>query len=150
MTWTPHVTVAAIIERAGKFLVVEELINGQCVVNQPAGHLEQGEGLVEAVIREVREETAWRFHPDHLVGIYRMHVQASGVTYLRACFSGRCSDHDPRQKLDKDILRTLWLDHSELLDRHDTLRSPLVMLCIEDYLGGARYPLDSIKDLGNV
>lgn len=149
-TWAPRVTVAAIIEQQDKFLIVEENIDGRIVLNQPAGHLEENETLLEAVIREVREETAWQFTPGELVGIYRMHVDNSGLTYLRFCFSGQCADHRPQQPLDKEIVRTLWLDRQALLDRKDSLRSPLVLHCIDDYLSGRRFPLAILKDLGHV
>jgi ADP-ribose pyrophosphatase YjhB (NUDIX family) len=150
MIWTPHVTVAAIVENEGKFLVVEEHIDNKIVYNQPAGHLEKNETLLQAVIREVREETARRFIPDKLVGVYRMQIDETGITYLRFCFTGRCTDHQPGQQLDKEIIQTLWLSQNELHARHDALRSPLVLQCIDDYVSGQYYSLDILKDLGNI
>lgn len=149
MTWTPRVTVAAVVENEGKFLVVEECINGNIVYNQPAGHLEQDETLLQAVVREVREETAWRFTPEELVGIYRAHITETDLTYLRFCFTGSCTDHRPAQQLDKEIIQALWMSRTELQARQDALRSPLVLQCIDDYLSGQRYSLEILKDLGN-
>ncbi len=143
--WTPRVTVAAVIERQGRFLMVREPIAGKPVYNQPAGHLEDDESLVEAVCREVREETAWRFLPRGLVGIYRWRMPEAGCTYLRFCFHGDCADHDPEQKLDDDIMETAWRSREELLGGQ--LRSPLVLTCLDDYLTGQRLPLDALKDL---
>ncbi len=146
MIWKPHVTVAAVIEREGRFLMVEEKSAGQLVYNQPAGHLDEGEGLITAAIRETREETAWGFTPTALVGLYRWQHPQKNSTYLRACFTGTCHDHDPRLKLDKGIVRALWMSRTELMAHTDRLRSPLVMRCIDDYLAGKRYPLDIIND----
>ncbi|MDX1252809.1 MAG: NUDIX hydrolase [Gammaproteobacteria bacterium] len=144
--WKPHVTVAAVIEREGRFLMVEEESEGRIVYNQPAGHLDEGEGLITAAIRETLEETAWRFEPSALVGLYRWrHPQ--GKTYLRACFSGACHGHDPSRTLDTGILRAVWLTRDELLANPAHLRSPLVMRCVDDYLAGKRYPLEIIGDL---
>lgn len=149
MRWSPRVTVAAVIENEGKFLVVEERINGRIVYNQPAGHLEKDETLLQAVIREVREETARRFIPEKLVGVYRVHIDETGITYLRFCFAGRCDDYQPDQQLDEEIVQALWLERRELQARQDALRSPLVLQCIDDYASGQHYSLDIIKDLGN-
>jgi 8-oxo-dGTP pyrophosphatase MutT (NUDIX family) len=143
----PEITVAGITESDGRFLVVEELINSRLVFNQPAGHVEQGETLMTAVIREVREETAWRFIPKALVGVYLWRSPASGVTTMRFAFEGSVADHDAEQQLDQGIVGTHWLSRTELLEREERLRSPLVMRCVEDYLGGNRQPLDSIAHL---
>jgi 8-oxo-dGTP pyrophosphatase MutT (NUDIX family) len=133
-----------VIEQAGRFLVVEEAPDGLSVLNQPAGHLEDRESLTDAVIREVREETAWHFQPEAITGLYRWrHPQ--GQTFLRICFSGQVQDHDPRQALDPDILRTHWLSREELVAR--TLRSPLVLRCLDDYLAGQRFPLSLCQEL---
>ena len=145
--WHPHVTVAAIAEREGKFLMVEERIGARTVLNQPAGHLEAGESLADAVIRETREETAWTFLPEELTGIYRWVQPETGATFLRHCYAGRVSEHHPQQPLDKGILRALWLSHEEITQQQDRLRSPLVLQCIEDYLAGRRYPLQLFKDI---
>lgn len=142
----PDITVAAVTERDGRFLVVEELINHRQVFNQPAGHVEQGETLLEAVAREVREETAWRFLPQAFLGVYLWH-SPHGRSFLRFAFAGSVSDHDPAQPLDQGILRTHWLSQAELEQREGELRSPLVLRCIEDYLAGQRQSLDAVAQL---
>ena len=149
MSWYPHVTVAAVIEEDGKFLVVKEQANGDIVYNQPAGHLEANESLTEAVIREVMEETAWRFTPEYIVGIYRMHVTRKDVTFMRVCFAGSVTDHHDGNVLDDGIIEAVWLSKSGLA-ANASLRSPLVLQCINDYLQGQRYNLDILKDIGNV
>jgi ADP-ribose pyrophosphatase YjhB (NUDIX family) len=148
MVWKPHVTVAAVIEHDGKFLVVEEIADQQAVYNQPAGHLEEGETFVDAITREVQEETAWRFMPDAIIGIYRWRKPDEGKTFVRTCFTGSLGDHDPVQKLDEGIIEAAWLTRDELLALPASrLRSPMVKLCLEDYLAGKRYPLDMITEL---
>jgi len=144
--WTPRVTVAAVVEQDGRFLLVEEETTEGTVFNQPAGHLEPGEGLLEAVIREVREETAWGFEPQGLVGVYRWPMPDGERTYLRFCFHGNCTDHRPQQALDAGILGTRWLSRREL-EREGRLRSPMVLRCIDDYLAGHSYPLGLIRDI---
>jgi ADP-ribose pyrophosphatase YjhB (NUDIX family) len=141
MPRTPDVTVAAIAERNGRLLFVEERIAHRLVLNQPAGHVEANETLVEAVIREAREETAWRFEPRALLGAYRWIRGTSGRVTLRFAFIGDVSDHDAAQRLDRGIVRSLWLTREELLERERRLRSPLVMRCVDDYLAGRRFPL---------
>ncbi len=149
MEWSAHTTVAALVERDGHYLMVEETTRaGLHVFNQPAGHLEPGESLLQAVIRETREETAWGFTPEGLVGIYRWQVPPDGPTYLRFCFYGHCQDHRPSQPLDDGILRALWLTREELTAAPLRLRSPMVLRCIDDYLAGARHPLTLLHDLG--
>jgi len=115
-------------------------------LNQPAGHLESGESLIEAVIRETNEETAWQFEPSALVGIYRWQHPTKQRTYIRYCFTGTVSNHDPEQKLDDDIHQALWLTHDELLARLADFRSPLVLDCIDDYLAGQRYSLNLLHN----
>jgi 8-oxo-dGTP pyrophosphatase MutT (NUDIX family) len=143
----PEITVAAITQDKGRFLVVEEYIKRRLVFNQPAGHVEQGESLLTAVIREVREETAWRFVPESLVGVYLWQSPVSGTTTMRFAFSGTVDDHHAAQPLDRGIVGTHWLSRADLLQREQALRSPLVLRCIEDYLGGSRQPLDSVAHL---
>ena len=143
----PEITVAAIAERDGRFLVVEERINQRHVFNQPAGHVEQGESLLTAVIRETREETAWRFEPKSLIGVYLWRSPESGVTTMRFAFSGAVDDHQPAQGLDDGIICTHWLSRSDLQQREKRLRSPLVLRCIEDYLDGKRQPIASVGHL---
>ncbi|MDQ5847829.1 MAG: NUDIX hydrolase [Pseudomonadota bacterium] len=139
--WKPSVTVAAVIERQGKFLFVEELIDGRRVLNQPAGHLDPGETLMEACAREVLEETAHRIAPTGLVGIYRWHYAAKDVTFLRFCFRGRIVRAE-EAPLDKQILGLQWLTSEELAARRTEHRSPLVQKCVDDYLVGRNFPLD--------
>jgi ADP-ribose pyrophosphatase YjhB (NUDIX family) len=148
MRWTPHVTVAAVAERDGALLFVEEVVNGRFVLNQPAGHWEEGEGLVEAVKREVMEETGHAFEPEALVGVYRWTVPDRELTYLRFCFTGQVSDAPQTPILEGGILRALWLTPDEAKAEQQRLRSPMVMRCIEDYLAGRRYPLALLNDLG--
>ena len=143
----PEITVAAIAETDGRFLVVEERINQRLVFNQPAGHVEHGESLLTAVIRETREETAWRFEPKSLIGVYLWRSPESGVTTMRFAFGGIVDDHQPQQALDHGIVRTHWMSRTDLQHREQRLRSPLVMRCIEDYLTGQRQPITAVSHL---
>jgi len=147
MIWKPHATVAAIIERDGKFLMVEELINGQRLFNQPAGHLDPDESLLDAVIRETREETAWHFVAEAVTGIYLWKHPDNGETFLRIAFCGQCSDHNPGQALDDGILQAVWMTRDELGQQKQQLRSPMVINCIDDYMTGKRYPLDVLNTI---
>lgn len=147
MPLKPEVTVAAVVETDGRFLVVEERISHQLVFNQPAGHVENGETLLEAAIREVREETAWLFAPEHMLGAYLWRNPVNGRSTLRFAFSGTVSDHHPEQRLDRGIITTHWFSRAELLDRKPRLRSPLVLRCIDDYVAGKRLPLDAVAFL---
>jgi 8-oxo-dGTP pyrophosphatase MutT (NUDIX family) len=147
MIWKPHATVAAIIERDSKFLMVEELINGKRLFNQPAGHLDPDESLLDAVIRETREETAWQFTADAVTGIYLWKHPGNGETYLRIAFCGQCYDHDAGQKLDEGILQATWMSRDELIMQRQNMRSPMVINCIEDYIAGKRYPLDILNHI---
>lgn len=147
MPHKPEITVAAVTEDDGRFLVVEEKINYQLVLNQPAGHVEHGETLLEAVIREAREETAWRFEPQALLGAYLWRNPANGRSTLRFAFSGTVSDHKPNQPLDTGIVTTHWLTRAQLVEREVRLRSPLVLRCVDDYIAGARQPLESVARL---
>jgi len=141
MVWKPDVTVAAIIERSGRFLLVEERIRGRLVLNQPAGHLEDGEALLDAVIRETLEETAWQFTPEALLGVYQWR-SARGHTTLRFAFTGSVHGYDAARPLDPPIVTTHWLAREEIAQRAARLRTPLVLRCVEDYLAGRRLPLD--------
>ncbi|MEJ0040098.1 MAG: NUDIX hydrolase [Gammaproteobacteria bacterium] len=147
MPHKPDITVAAVTEDDGRFLVVEERINHQLVLNQPAGHVEHGETLLEAVIREAREETAWRFEPRALIGTYLWRNPINGRSTLRFAFTGTVSDHKPDQPLDNPIVTTHWLTRAQLLERGPRLRSPLVLRCVDDYLSGVRQALDSVAAL---
>ena len=148
--WKPNVTVSAIIEREGKFMMIEEFSHGRLVYNQPAGHLEEGESLFQAVEREVREETAWGFKPEMGVGLYMHPSPSSGVTYLRICFTGSCHDHHPDQPLDNGIHKVIWMSIEEIRQNVDRLRSPMVLNCINDYLAGNRFPLSYFKHQLNI
>jgi 8-oxo-dGTP pyrophosphatase MutT (NUDIX family) len=137
---TISVTVAAVIERRGRFLCVQERVEKRLVLNQPAGHLDPGESLIAACRREVMEETAHRFEPTGLVGIYRWYYQPKDVTFLRFCFKGNLEGTDKRP-LDKEIVALHWLSAGELERRKAEHRSPLVQKCVEDFLAGRHYPL---------
>jgi ADP-ribose pyrophosphatase YjhB (NUDIX family) len=140
--WKPNVTVAAVIERNGSFLLVEEQTTEGIRYNQPAGHLEDGESLLDAVIRETLEESAWHFTPTALVGVYQYRQVVAGVTYLRFAFAGELSGHDAGRKLDTGIVRALWMPVADIRANRIKHRSPLLMQCVDDYLAGRRHPLD--------
>jgi 8-oxo-dGTP pyrophosphatase MutT (NUDIX family) len=154
--WKPSVTVAAVIERDGKFLLVEEHTPEGLQLNNPAGHLDPGESLVDACVRETLEETAFTFTPSDLVGIYMSRFQrtlpaAAGsnealedITYLRFAFCGNLGACDASRSLDTGIVRTLWLFPDEVRQSKDRHRSPLLLQCMEDYLRGQRLPLHSL------
>lgn len=139
--WRPNVTVAAVIERDGRFLFVEEEVDGRRVLNQPAGHLEPGESLLAAVVREVREETGYRFLPRALLGVYRWHDERNGLTYLRFGFAGEAVESSAAAERDRGILALHWLSPTEVRAERARHRSPLVLACVEDHLAGRRFPL---------
>ena len=143
--WKPNVTVAAVVERAGKFLMVEEETEDGIRFNQPAGHLDGGEALVAACAREMLEETAWHFTPTALIGIYQWRRPAGDITYLRFAFSGELGEHEDGRALDIGILRALWLTLAEIEASRARHRSPLVLQCIADYRAGRRFSLDLIQ-----
>ena len=142
--WKPNVTVAAVIEREGRYLLVEEASPRGPVLNNPAGHLERGETLVEGVVREVLEETACSFSPTHLVGVYLAPSAAGDVIYLRFAFTGVVSEPEPGWVLDSGILRALWLTPAEIDAERHRHRSPLLARGIADHRAGKRFPLDVI------
>ena len=146
MVWKPHVTVAAIIERDHRFLFVEEHTASGLKFNQPAGHLEPDEDFITAVKREVYEETAWQFEPEYLVSIQLWRKNPEHPTFLRLCFSGQCHSHEPEKALDEGIVATHWLSHAEIVAQHHRLRSPLVLLSLDNYLDGQQYPLSLLKN----
>ena len=143
--WKPHTTVAALCERDGKFLLVKELVDGNIVYNQPAGHLEPGETLLQAVVRETLEETRYPFTPQALQGIYRFEPnEASVKTYLRFLFRGVVGDL-VEGELDQGIIAAQWLSYTQVLSCREQHRSPMVLQCIEDFRQRPAYPLDVIS-----
>ena len=146
--WKPNVTVAALIERDGRFLLVEEETDDGLRFNQPAGHLDQGESLVAACAREALEETAWSFRPTALIGVYQWPRPQGDITYLRFAFGGELGDHHADRKLDAGILRAVWMTPEEIRASADRHRSPLVWQCVADHLAGRRYPLELISHYG--
>lgn len=136
-----HLTVAAVVEKHKRFLVVEELAGGREVINQPAGHVEPGETFHEAIVREMLEETAWHFQPSAIVGVYLWTQPDSGERFLRVTYTGKILGHDPKRQLDEGILRNLWLTRDDLLGREAQLRSPMVIRAIDDYQAGVRFPV---------
>ncbi len=146
--WKPNVTVTALIERDGRFLLVEEETDDGLRFNQPAGHLDQGESLVAACAREALEETAWSFRPTALIGVYQWPRPQGDITYLRFAFGGELGDHHADRKLDAGILRAVWMTPEEIRASADRHRSPLVWQCVADCLAGRRYPLELITHHG--
>jgi phosphatase NudJ len=147
MRWYPSVTVAAVIRRQDRYLMVEERPDGTRVINQPAGHLEYGETLAEAVVREVLEETGCRFSPTGLVGVYQWTVPGTGQTYLRFCFCGEVDDPLPGQETDPDIVAAHWMSLDEIASGKLPARSPLVLRCIQDSLDAQPVDLEIIHAL---
>lgn len=146
--WKPSVTVAAVVERDGRFLLVEEETAGGLRLNNPAGHLDPGESPAEGCARETLEETAYAFRPTHLVGVYLARFQRAStgedITYVRFAFCGEVGAHDPDRPLDTGIVRALWMTPEEVRASQERHRSPLVLRCMEDYLAGVRHPLDVV------
>jgi 8-oxo-dGTP pyrophosphatase MutT (NUDIX family) len=142
MTWRPDLTVAAVVERNGLFLVVEERIQRAVVFNQPAGHVEDRESILDAVVRETLEETAWHFVPKHLLGIYLWRNEINGRSTVRVAVCGDVSTQDSSRRLDHGILHVHWMSREQLAASGGRLRSPLVLRCIDDYLAGHRHGLD--------
>jgi ADP-ribose pyrophosphatase YjhB (NUDIX family) len=146
--WAPRTTVAAIVEEAGRFLVVEEADeSGNRVLNQPAGHLEEGETLQGALVRELMEETGWEARPEGLVGIYKWRVPETGVTYLRYCFYARAVRQRHASPPDSDILAAHWMTAGAIREASARHRSPMVNRCLDDYLVGARFGLEIVHEL---
>lgn len=147
MQWRPYVTVAAIIRREDRYLLVEEIVDGKTALNQPAGHWEKHESLLDAVRREVLEETTHVFTPKGLVGIYYWLMPESDRTYLRFCFVGKTDGPQPQLSLDPDITTTHWFTLMEIEERIEQLRSPLVLQCIHDEINQTALPLDVIHEV---
>ena len=142
--WQPDVTVATVVVRDGKLLCVEERANGALVINQPAGHLEPDESLIEAAVRETREETGWNVRVTHLVGAYQWKAE-TGRHYLRFAFGGRVGEEVPGFELDDGIVRAVWMSPEEIRATADRHRSPLIVQCVDDWLAGRRYDLDLLR-----
>lgn len=143
--WYPHVTVAAIVERNGKFLLVRERADGLEVFNQPAGHLEPNETLTEAAVRETREETGWVVEPTAVLGLSQYTSSLNGITYFRTTFVASPLHEIADARLDTDIIEAVWLTHDEIRARHAQLRSPMVLADIESFNRGVRFPLELIQ-----
>lgn len=142
--WKPNVTVAAVVERNGQFLLVEEVTTEGIRFNQPAGHLERNESLINAVVRETLEETGYNFKPTFLLGIYQWPHPEKDITYLRFAFGGELLGHDPARKLDEGIIAARWLTLDQIRASQATHRSPLILRCVEDLIAGNKLPLSAI------
>ena len=150
--WQPDVTVASVVVRDGRVLCVEERVNGKAVINQPAGHLEPEESLIDAAVRECFEETGWSIRVTAFIGAYQWRAPAqpdgsAGRHYLRFAFAGEPLQHDPARELDQGIIQATWLTPTELIDVRDRHRSPLVWHVVADYLAGRRHPLSMLQQL---
>ena len=143
--FTPHITVATVIEKDGRFLFVKEHAEERVVLNQPAGHLEMDESLIQAAIRETLEETGWDIEITQLIGIYLYTAPSNNVTYQRACFAGRALAQRENHQLDEGIIAPVWLSRDELIEQQALWRSPMVLRCIDDYLAGERFSLELLK-----
>ncbi len=146
--WKPSVTVAAVIEKDGRFLLIEEHTTDGLKLNNAAGHLDPGESPVDGCAREALEETAHHFRPTALVGVYLSRFKRTrtgeDVTYVRFCFCGEVGEFDPHRALDDGIVRTLWMTYEEVKASAGRHRSPMVLKCIDDYRAGRRFPLDVV------
>ncbi len=146
-TWRPHVTVACVVTVGDRFLMVEEEVNGRLAYNQPAGHLDDGESLTAAALRETLEETGWTVELQHLIGVHQWRSTEHGDAVVRFSFAARAVSHAPDRPLDTDIHRALWLTRAEIAALGDRLRSPMVLLSIDAWLAGRRLPLDTLSYL---
>jgi len=144
--FNPDITVATVVCQAQRFLVVEETVHGRLLINQPAGHLEAGESLLQAAVRETLEESGWDVDLDAYLGTY-LWTSPGGRTFLRFAFVGHCLRHHPERTLDQGVERALWLRRDELAAVGERLRSPLVLRAVDDYLGGQRHPLDALHQV---
>ena len=145
MTWKPNATVATIVEKDGHFLMVEEISDGKLVINQPAGHIEEGESITDAAVRETLEETGYHVKVEAFIGIYTFRAP-NGTIYYRFCFSAAVTHRDEDPDIDPDIEKVLWLSKKDISERSDDHRSPLLQACLDDYLAGKRYPLSLIYE----
>ncbi len=146
--WQPDVTVATVVVHDGRVLCVEEHAHGKLVLNQPAGHLEPDESLLDAALRETREETGWDVRLTAFIGAYQWRAPETQRHYLRFAFAAEPVAHDPSRKLDEGIVRALWMTPGELLDARDRHRSPLVWQAVSDHLAGSRHPLALLQQIG--
>jgi 8-oxo-dGTP pyrophosphatase MutT (NUDIX family) len=143
------VTVATIVERDGRFLIVEEETRNGTQLNQPAGHLELGESLPAAAIRETLEETGWHVTPTALVGVYRWQTPENQSTFVRFAFAADARRHEPDRPLDDGIVRAMWLTYEELVLERPRHRSPLVLRCVDDFRAGRRWPVGFVTEVGS-
>ena len=146
--WRPHVTVATVVPRDGRFLLVEEDVRGRIVINQPAGHLDPDEALHAAAVRETLEETGWEVALDCLICVQQWQNAESGRQFVRFTFGAQAIRHDPGRRLDEGIVRALWLTREEIVAEGPRLRSPMVLASIDDWIAGHRLPLDAIRYFG--
>ncbi|HET6806034.1 MAG TPA: NUDIX hydrolase [Frateuria sp.] len=145
--WRPRVTVACVVARGARYLMVEEEVDGRLVYNQPAGHLDDGESLLHAAVRETLEETGWTVEVEHFLGVHQWRSTEHGESVVRFSFAARALAHDPDHPLDEGIRRALWLSRAEIAALGDRLRSPMVLLSIDAWLAGRRLPLDALSSL---
>jgi len=145
--WCPHVTVACVVADGDRFLMVEEEVNGRIAYNQPAGHLDDKESLATAAVRETLEETGWTVELEHLIGVHQWRSTEHGDGVVRFSFGARAVGHDPLRRLDDGIRRAIWLTRDDIVALSDQLRSPLVLMSIDAWLSGQRYPLHLLHSL---
>lgn len=145
--WRPHVTVACVVTDRDRYLMVEEEVNGSVAYNQPAGHLDDFESLQQAAVRETREETGWTVALTHLIGVHQWRSKEHGQVIVRFSFAAKPLSHDPQQPLDVGIRKALWLTRSEIAALGDRLRSPMVLMSIDEWLAGQRLPLSTVISL---
>lgn len=147
--WCPRVTVATVVSKDGRFLLVEEEVHGRVVINQPAGHLEPNESLQSAAVRETLEETGWEVELNCFIGVQQWTSSQSGSQFVRFTFAAHTVRHDPLRTLDTGIVRALWMDRDEILGSSERLRSPLILHSIDQWLAGRRLPLDCVSQLAS-
>jgi ADP-ribose pyrophosphatase YjhB (NUDIX family) len=145
--WRPHVTVACVVADGDRYLMVEEEVSGRLAYNQPAGHLDDFESLQHAAVRETREETGWTVELTHLVGVHQWRSHEHGDVVVRFSFAARPVSHDPDQRLDEGVRRAIWLTRREIEELGERLRSPMVLMSIDDWLAGQRLPLSLVGNL---
>ena len=145
--WCPRVTVACVVADSDRYLMVEEEVNGRLAYNQPAGHLDDGEGLLDAAVRETLEETGWTVELEHFIGVHQWRSKEHGEAVIRFSFAARALSHDATRPLDTGIERALWMTRSEIAALGDRLRSPFVMMSIDAWLAGRRLPLSALDYL---